>query len=523
MRNRSVRKSLIYLGFTILIAWSVLLRFKNLSSNPAGLFPDEASTGYDVWCLIHHGIDQHGQRWPFFFKSFADDLAGTYRYITLPFVLIWGLTPLAVRFPAALTGVLTILFFCRAVSMRIGTIPALITAFFLATSPWHLPYCRTGQRIMLLPFALSIWLWHRHRSEPELRAPVYSLNFFILGCSVYTYVAARMVIPLLAAAVLVFDLKPSRRNNPRIPLAVLVFLIALIPLIHHAATMPDLFNLRFLQVSIFSRYPQFGDAVRAVLNNYIMHFSPDFLFMNGDRNLRHSQQGIGMLFWSQIPFLLAGLGRMVRRHSPWDCTLLVWLAVSPLPAAISVEGNPHALRSVAMLLPCMWITAEGADIFSRCFSRLSAVRVITTVSLSLALLEGCWVSYDLINRYPVYSARAWEYGTAQAIRKSFELAPEYQEIWLSSGFKGADRVVAFILKLPPREFKESGLERTPFRYRWHIPVREIITMPTAKTRLFVIRAEETVNLPDVIPPLFFPDGTPAVRFVSRHIPVTATR
>src|SRR5205807_2576925 len=116
------------------------LRLPGLSSVPPPLNQDEASRGYDAWCLAQTGADRWGSRWPLFLRSFGpgDYTAALSTYISVPFVAVLGPTPTAMRLPAALLGVLTIPGLFIWLRRTIGPQAALLASLFLTVSPWHI-------------------------------------------------------------------------------------------------------------------------------------------------------------------------------------------------------------------------------------------------------------------------------------------------------------------------------------------------------------------------------------------------
>lgn len=85
---------ILFLGF--------IVRIYNISYPP--LLWDEASIGYNAYSILTTARDEHGQFLPLIFKSFGDYKPGLYIYLTLPFVALFGLSPLAVRLPSILLG-----------------------------------------------------------------------------------------------------------------------------------------------------------------------------------------------------------------------------------------------------------------------------------------------------------------------------------------------------------------------------------------------------------------------------------
>ena len=94
-----LKSSRFWLSLIIIIgAW---LRFYKLGQVPSGFVNDEADFGYNAYSLIKTAKDEFGQSWPIIFRSFGDGKMPVYFYLTLPSVLIFGLTEFAVRFPSA--------------------------------------------------------------------------------------------------------------------------------------------------------------------------------------------------------------------------------------------------------------------------------------------------------------------------------------------------------------------------------------------------------------------------------------
>ena len=507
------RKSDWIILFLIILA-GLSIRTIHLSSNPAGLFPDEASTGYDAWCLIHYGMDQHAKQWPIFFTSFADDLSGLYRYLVVALQYIIGPSILSIRLPAAIAGTLTILGISLAVSELSGVMPGLFAGFLIAFSPWSLPYSRTGQRIVLLPLILSFWFWLWLKSQKNPSKQFLYSNWFLLAFSLYTYVPIRLILPLLLPLILVYHVKTISIKNEAFWIALIIFVLVISPMILHAFLNTEQFKLRYQQVNLFQQSESRLEAITQITQNYVSHFSPDYLFLNGDNNLRHNQRLTGVLVWGQLPFLLLGFFTLLKKRKRTDILLLYWLIVSPLPAALSNEGSPHALRSFSMLIPLEIITAIGFGQLLEISNRKFWIKILTIIFVGVIMLQSIWISYDLIYKYPVYSAAAWEFGTREAIEECLDLldTSSVSHFWITQKAIGADRIVAFYLKIPPLIFSEYQLQTTNFAWYWWIPALELAKIPYPVRRVFVFRDEEKLDYPEISQPIYRPDGTVAFRF-----------
>ena len=191
---------------TVIIFLGFILRFYKLGQIPSGFVSDEASFGYNAYSLIKTGKDEFGQSWPIIFRSFGDGKMPVYFYLTIPSVLLFGLTEFAVRFPSALLGTLTILLiylFTKEIvkskndksGWRLKIWP-LISALILATLPWHIHFSRAAfeANIGLFWITLGSWLWLKfikNRKKSTL-----GLGLIAFTLSVFSYHAPRIFVPL---------------------------------------------------------------------------------------------------------------------------------------------------------------------------------------------------------------------------------------------------------------------------------------------------------------------------------------
>lgn len=134
----------------LIVLLAAFLRFYNLGTNPPSLTWDEAAWGYNSYTLGLDGKDEFGKFLPItYLESFGDFKPPVYAYLGVIPVKILGLNEFATRFPSALFGVLTVLltfFLVRRIFWKSegADYIAVITAFFLAISPWHIMLSRAA-------------------------------------------------------------------------------------------------------------------------------------------------------------------------------------------------------------------------------------------------------------------------------------------------------------------------------------------------------------------------------------------
>src|SRR3972149_9963937 len=218
------------IALIIIILLAAFLRLWRLDSYPA-LNADEAAIGYNAYSLIETGRDEHGNPWPIHFQSFNDYKPGLYFYLVIPFVKSLGPNEWAVRIPGAVLGVATVLVLYFLVKEIFDDEKlALMSSFFLAISPWHIHFSRGGWEVNSATFFITAGVLFLIRAVKNPK--IYNLAFAVLALtlSLYTYHAARVIVPLLVFGLLIIYWKQVKQNLKIFLFAGIAALILLVPL-----------------------------------------------------------------------------------------------------------------------------------------------------------------------------------------------------------------------------------------------------------------------------------------------------
>ena len=176
---------------------------------------------------------------------------------------------------------------------------------------------------------------------------------------------------------------------------------------------PGAMRARFSTISIFADSPSLGTAAGRAVRNYVSYFGLPFLFVHGDSNLRHNT-GAGMLLWGMILVLVVGTVWCLRHwREPLPELLVLGLLVAPIPAALTQEGTPHALRSAIMLPFLFAIAAMGWQRLLRPQSRSNLL--IAVLALLLVGQATQW-TVDLFVSYPLRAQTSFQDGELEAIK-----------------------------------------------------------------------------------------------------------
>src|SRR3990167_7557602 len=142
-----MKRVLALLGVITFIA--VFLRLFNLGKTPIALEWDEVALGYDAYSIIQTGRDQFGHFLPINSRSLDDWKPPLYVYSAIPGIFLLGLNDFAVRLPSAVFGSLAVVLVFLLVRELFSSHTeknqlALLSALFLALSPWHLQFSRAA-------------------------------------------------------------------------------------------------------------------------------------------------------------------------------------------------------------------------------------------------------------------------------------------------------------------------------------------------------------------------------------------
>lgn len=422
----NIKSKIVPILLFLIVSLSLVLRCYKLSSVPPSLSWDEAAVGYNAFSIANYGIDEWGNKFPLVFKSFEDYKHPVHIYTTAFFVKLFGLSDFSTRIPSALFGVFNVilLFFLGRALFKSDLI-GIAASFILAISPYNLQFSRFNHELNLAVFwfILGLVLFYRGIGKRRFSLP---LSFAAFGISLLTYHSAKIVVPLIVIALILLYRKEliSKGKEFILSLAVLGIFVGVI------VVNPQLLGTARLKQTGFSDseiqktylFAKTGNRllgrVEIVAKQYSWHFKPQFLFVSGDKNLRHSTQVVGEFYKIDAPFLLIGalaaFLMILKRKSRESLILLLWALLAPVPSAF-VNEAPHAAR--AMFMTGSWHTIAALG-FVFTLRALKDLRLKMAFSVVLTAVLGYSVKGYLTYYYREYSKRyaiEWQYGMKEIV------------------------------------------------------------------------------------------------------------
>ena len=376
-----------------LVLIATLLRFTFLSVAPPGFYIDEAAISAQVICLRQSHADLWGHAWPLFTQVLGGGFATPpYLYSGFVWTSIFGDSIFSFRamvafYSALFVGGSYVLGFRVWKSLEAAWLCALVAAL----SPWMTQFARIAWDPGLAP-AFSVWafafLWSQRKSR-WLEAVAGGV---CLSLAAYAYPPLRVQLALTTPVALALLFVRDKKSWKPSLLFVAVAALLSLPLIR--LTLTGELQARFSALSVFNpEYlkqfgePSFSLGLRELLKNFSLHFSPSYLLVSGDANVRHSTQSFGEWGWLEIFGFLVALGASLRfalakrlHQFRWGeiSFVIVGYLAGVLPAAMTWESNPHALRSIGSLV-FLTLGAGGALHFAWKHRSLRAATLVLAV------------------------------------------------------------------------------------------------------------------------------------------------
>lgn len=467
--------------FLTIIVFAALIRFTFLSSLPVSLYWDEVSEGYNSYSILQTGKDEYGTTLPILFRGYDDDKMPVYIYLSVIPIALFGLQEFSVRFVSAFLGVGSVVvcfFVVRELfkEEKWRDPVSLFSSLLFSIVPWHVQLSRAGFEANAALFFVILGSFFVLKSiEKKWYLLVSSISFAI---SIYTYRSSLIVVPLLFFLFLVILRKQliKKSNQKASIFSLLAFILLSLPLIFIVATKGD---IRSSEVSIFAaenpklrensiRQDKSGNSILAkviynrrlvyteeAVENYISHFSPNFLFFRGDINPRHSVGDVGELYFWQLPFIVAGVIYLLKRYRQQALFLLSWLLLAPIPASFSLPA-PHALRSLLMLPPIIIFTAVGVYYTYAYFKNNIARLVFVIVLAGIMLVSSFVFARSYVVRNSTTASNDWGDGYKQLITSIKPRYERYDKVVISGHFWQPYMYTLFYTHYDPKLYQQKG-------------------------------------------------------------------
>ncbi|HVM60868.1 MAG TPA: glycosyltransferase family 39 protein [Verrucomicrobiae bacterium] len=492
---------------------SMSLHFWNIGTMPPGFYLDESSNAYNAYCIACTGADEYGTAFPVFFRCFDDYHDPVMIYFLAPWVKTLGLKPAVARFPSALFALLaSILFSFLVFRFTNNRWLSLLSGLGFSILPWIFVVSRiiTGGYTAMLCGMILGWLLLDlaldHNSPSHAAGAGVAWAFAMYSHNIGRPMTALLLLAFAAAY------SDALKSKWRIGLAAAgAWLLALVPMMVSVARSPVALTSRFQRISVFGDRPSWTEAASRIASRYVEYFSPQFLFLRGDSNLRHHSGHGGELFLFLIPMVLAGLYCVARYSwtSPRHRFLGLGLLLYPAAATLTTD-HMHSGRSINGAIFWAVTAVIGADFLWR------KGRVGRTLLLACCLagvVEAPLYFNDYFGDYQVRTRPEFQAAFTGALADCFRALGEEETLYVSGSVLGsltppanwdfqpfcyAD--ILFFGRIDPRAYLSEGIPKDRV-----CPYRGVIQKPGLLLRcnLWLVRPGGAGR-----PPEFKPNDEP---------------
>ncbi len=504
----------------------LIIRLMALNSIPNGLFRDEAAKGLIAYNILETGKDLDGTPFPLFTRELSTYNTAIYSYLCIPFISLLGLNEVAVRLPAAIAGSLTILALYWALLPFIKRKYALAAAFFLTFLPWHIVFSRWANQGIMVPLFLCLSTGFMGRSllrdseNPNQQKTILGkpyagilLGFIFLGLSLYIYDINKVFVPLFILTILISHRKEVMRNPKHWVVSIAVFILISLPIAVYTVINSSQSQSRFNRISLLEQGYGLLKTILVFISNWLTHFSPAYLFISGDANPRHGLPLTGILLLATAPFLIMGLIQLMKiRKTPWGQLIIGWLIIYPIAASLTIEGIPHALRTITGIPVICIICALGVEYFCAGYQKtLKPIRNLFSVIMIITLVFNITLIISgLFFIYPIQSAPYFQYGMKEAVESVNQIESHYDLIMVSPSLGWPDIYFHFY---SPRKDKSISSSKIHFFHDSEELTQSLIQLKPGEKALLVLSDYE---IKELIPlkTINYPDGTAAIKLIT---------
>jgi hypothetical protein len=498
----------------VILALGLFARLWEYGRLPPGLNPDEASIALDAYSLLHYGVDRNGISFPVNFVSWGSGMDALYGYILLPFLALFGLSPLAVRLPDLLAGLLGLPLFYYVANKSFGRNFAMTALFLLAVSPWHIMISRWGLTESFQPFLFLAGFALLLKSRPGNAWFLAAVALF--AACLYVYAAAFVAVPIFLVLAALILLREKRITPRELVVGAILFVLLALPIalfvwVNAAGmetirlgplTIPRLpVEARMFRVAAVS-----DASPLAALGSNLLTLLKLLTIAGSDGLPWNGLSPFGYLYPFGFLFVVGGVIALLRRREgrlpAENLLVLAWLAAA-LCIGLAQQANYNRIGLV--FLPIILCAAAGLDWLAKKSSLWWALAVYVFL-----------VSFGLFNYFyhaPAYRqdiSREFNEGLLEAVAYADRYAP--QPVCITDQVNMPYIYVLFAKPSDPREFlgqleyRDARLEfRTVRRLgRFHFGMSNC---PSDASTIYILLDERPGNA----------DSYQVVEFVRFHV------
>ncbi|MFH1827243.1 MAG: glycosyltransferase family 39 protein [bacterium] len=441
---------------------------------------DEAAFGYNSYSIMQTGKDEYGNFMPLRLKSFNDYKLPLYSYLSIPFIKIMGLNQTSTRALNDLVSIfipIAVFFFVK--ELFNNKFIALISSLLTATSLGLHIIGRQAHEAYLAALFIIISSIFFVRSLKKISA----LNsiFFItpLALALFTYQSSR----IFAAFFLIFSIFYFfvDANKQKLSKSIFVFLIIVVVALfsftdikYSPTRLKNLFLFTNPGLQIKTQELRAEEGSRLLYNkltvgsreaffNHLEYFSPQFLAISGDENIRFGYGEMYPITPLEYFFIFVGLYYLIKNKEKWRWFILSLLFITPISASLS-WADTSLTRSLFLIIPILSIASYGFCFLYKAFPQKQKIILISVIVVEFVFLLYSWSFY--LNHYPKRGivTNSMQCGYKELASYVNENYDKFDNFYISPELGMPYIFLLFYNKYPPSEYQKQANLTPPDQY-----------------------------------------------------------
>jgi|SRR5579859_3734179 len=485
-------------GILAITIIATFLRFYKLGEVPHGMTWDEAAIGYNGFAIFTTRRDEWLQKLPVSFRSFGDYKAPLAIYLNGFFTFLFGLNLWAVRLPFAITGVFGVIGFMLLTEQLLRPsfsqtkryCLALFAGSLITLSPWHQHFSRiafeSGLSLSFLIWGLYCATKFKDQQKSVAKNSIIwgASAAFFLAASLYAYHSAKVVVPLLLVALAGIFWKQLWPKWKWVFGFGALTIVLLLPVIKDMLFANG--SERYDQISIFTLHLPLQKELILFLQNFVSHFTLNYLIWGKVTTLRHGDGHWGVLLPTTFLLVLCALilffykklrkAQIDRALSQRIAFYILWIVIGVLPAAIG-RSVPHGNRALLSLPAYLLLAVEGLPLLieylkhTKLNEQVSGSKgeknlLVKSVIGMIFLLYGLAAIRYMNDYYTTYarnSAPAFQDGYIEALEYLQTHQRGVDKILITNTYQQPYIFVLFVNKMNPIVYQGGGLANYEFK------------------------------------------------------------
>ncbi len=469
-RNGFINRRVSALLFACVMVIAAAIRLIGLDAVPYGLQQDEASIGYDAFCLATYGIDRNGYSWPVYPITWGCGGGSPLLiYLNVLSISLFGTGIVKLRLVPAVCGVLTVALFYLILKLIFEEKSyrnelSLLGAFFLAVCPWHVILSRWSLDCNIMPFNLMLALYLFLLGEKKKSTLLYALSAAAFAVCMYSYGAATIVVPVFLLLICIYGLMAKTLSLKQLVISFVTFLVVFAPLLLFYCVnylgLPEIVTPvfcvnKFTAARTGEAFISFDGNLAAKIIGNLKSMILAVTIGDASHTLAHYYPGYAALFVFTFPITAVGFVLTVAEF--FRAGNAAFLALTVANVLLLMVILPDTSRMVMAFIPFIYFFIKGSEFV---VARARVLFAVVTVIVAIAAMS---FAKDYFTDYNRWATSIYMPGYGEAISRAYEIAGDEKPIISTyDGLSSPFMLALYYTNYDPHKFYTTVEYKDPY-------------------------------------------------------------